>query len=169
MSIKQVHINMADLQVARCPDELICIGLGSCIGLVLYDPRQKIGGIAHVMLPNSRNVDTITHPGKFANTALPELLKKMRAKGAKLEEIQALVFGGANMFPQRGNPERSIGKSNAEAVLYELKLANIPVLGCDIGGHSGRSIYFDTCRGQVKLKKSKESIEKRYVFKGKVR
>ncbi|WP_133130493.1 chemotaxis protein CheD [Legionella yabuuchiae] len=165
MSAKQIHINIADLQVAKCPDELICIGLGSCIGLVLYDSRNKVGGVAHIMLPNSRNVQTITHPGKFANTALPELLKKMRAKGAKQEQINALIFGGANMFPAR-DQRYTIGKLNVEAVLHELKSAGIPVLARDIGGHSGRSIYFNICSGQVLMKKLKESIEKKFAFNG---
>ena len=122
MSTEALYVNLAEIRVASSPSELICLGLGSCIAVALYDPQIKMGGLAHVLLPDSSIASNQNKPGKFANTAVNELLKIMRAKGAKLENIQAKIFGGAEMFPGiNGYDKKSIGECNTLAVIKELE------------------------------------------------
>jgi chemotaxis protein CheD len=158
-----IHVNIAEIQVANSNSELVCLGLGSCIAVVLYDPLNKIGGLAHVMLPNSRLTENLMHPGKFADTAVKALLKKMHEKGANLKQIHAKIFGGANMFSSVNSSNKAtIGQFNTNAVLKELEYYEIPVLAKDVGGHSGRSISFSTRDGLVTMKKIKEGIKKEF-------
>lgn len=166
MNAKTIHVNMAEIQVTLSPNRLVCIGLGSCIGLVLYEPKHKIGGMAHIMLPRAYGVDNVIHPGKFANTAVAELIKQMVSKQASQDNIQAQVFGGASMFPSPNTEEqRSIGAYNTRAVLHELNQFNIPVLAQEVGGQTGRTIIFETASGQVFMKLVRPCTEKIFCFK----
>jgi chemotaxis protein CheD len=161
MTIEALHVNIAEIKVAHNPSELICLGLGSCIAIVLYDPKRKIGGLAHVMLPHNRKKENSDHPGKFADTAVKELIKNMQKLGANIKQIHAKIFGGANMFSSINySNKKSIGELNTLAVIEELKQFGIPILAQDVGGNSGRSIYFSTVDGLVVMKNIKEGIKK---------
>ena len=138
-------VNISEIRVAKSPTELICLGLGSCVAVVLYDPKNKIGGLAHVMLPDSREVINLTKPGKFADTAISCLLTKMQRKGAVLSLIHAKIFGGADMFALNHPACESIGALNVKAVMKQLKHLGIPLFAKDTGGNTGRSIFFLNC------------------------
>src|SRR3712207_9225933 len=108
MSKDEVRIGIGDLNTAMPPQKLITVGLGSCIGIALYDPIKKIGGLAHIMLPDSTQFSNVSNPMKFADLAIPMLLEKMEKQGAVKRHIKAKIAGGASMFNR--SEERRVGK-----------------------------------------------------------
>ena len=110
-----IKVGMADLNVCKAPDGLTTLGLGSCIGLTLYDPVTKIGGMVHYMLPDSTKVSNNSNKAKFADTGIEELLKKVIAAGASKTRLVAKIAGGAKMFEVSGLSDvGNIGARNAE-------------------------------------------------------
>ena len=93
-----VRVGMADLNVCKAPDIITTLGLGSCIGLTLYDPRAKIGGMVHYMLPDSTIISDNSNVAKFADTGIRELLERMMQAGASRRLLEAKIAGGARMF-----------------------------------------------------------------------
>lgn len=146
------RVGMADLAVARSPTVLVTIGLGSCVGVALYDEKARVGGLAHIMLPYSGNVP-VTNPAKFADTALPLLVSNLKREGAAVRRLTAKVAGGAQMF-QLAKPTEAmrIGERNTEAVLAWLSAAGIPVVAQDTGGNWGRTVELDTASGELVVK-----------------
>ncbi|MGB9826171.1 MAG: chemotaxis protein CheD [Desulfofundulus sp.] len=146
------RVGMADLAVGRDPVVLVTIGLGSCVGVALYDDQAKVGGLAHIMLPQANGL-AVTNPAKFADTALPLLVKKMEELGANPRRLTAKVAGGAQMF-QLAQPTEMmrIGERNTEAVLQWLRAAGIRVVAQDTGGSWGRTVELDTSTGELRVK-----------------
>ena len=157
-------VNIAEMKIAKEPMILICIGLGSCIGVALYDPIEKIGGVAHVMLPDSKaakSPEKIAKLAKFADTAIEAMIKKMVARGANIQAMKAKIFGGANIFPSSNpNALMMIGERNIQAVCGELIRHQIPLVAKDVGGNSGRTIYFEVATGMVTVKMLNSREEK---------
>jgi chemotaxis protein CheD len=119
--------------------QMMTIGLGSCIGLTLYDDTLKVGAMVHIMLPESAGRQD--RPGKYADTAIPLLLKELSALGCKNKSLVAKMAGGACMFEYFGT-NLNIGERNAEKVRALLKENNIPLVKEDVGGKMGRSVTF---------------------------
>ena len=119
--------------------------LGSCIGLILHDRKEGVGGLAHIVLPTS-NGDQKT-PGKYADTALPELIRLIEHAGGKTRNLVAKLAGGANMFATVKMV--GIGEQNLAMVEQLLKDAGIPVVGRHCGGQQGRRIAYDVQNGVV--------------------
>jgi len=137
---------MAELQVGATGDVLQALGLGSCIGLVMVDRVNHIGGMVHVMLPDSAvSRDGIPSPGKFADTGVPLLLEKVVEAGGVKSRMVVKMAGGAEMFAFAGkdSPSLSIGKRNYEAVSEQLKLLGMRVDSTDVGGSHGRTLEID--------------------------
>ena len=121
--------------------------LGSCLGVALYDRRLKLGGLAHVVLPYSPG--QIELPGKYADTAIPELLRQMQllSRGEPLRPVAKLA-GGANMFNSYGSLA-TIGEQNITAVERQLEERGIPVVARHVGGEQGRRMLLDSLSGLV--------------------
>jgi chemotaxis protein CheD len=121
--------------------------LGSCLGVAFYDRRLKLAGLAHVVLPHTSGQTNL--PGKYANTAIPELLRQMQQlfPGEALRPIAKLA-GGANMFNSSGSIA-TIGEQNIAAVERLLEEHQIPVVGRHLGGEQGRRMLLDSATGQV--------------------
>lgn len=150
---KSIRVGMSEIVVAETPDILVTLGLGSCIGVCVYDPTIKVGGMAHVMLPDSSTSKEVTTRGKFADTAIPDLIELMQKKGAAKHRMLVKMAGGAQMFAYPGmSPQMHIGYRNAVAVEKALSALGLRVSGKSIGGHSGRSIYMDLATGTVKVR-----------------
>jgi len=146
---KIIKIGMADLNVAAPPDKLQTCGLGSCVGVCLWDPITKIGGMAHIMLPSSTQGKT-GNDAKFADTAIPMLIEQMTKIGAEKSRLVAKIAGGAQMFSfYSANDIMKIGERNAEAVKNALQQFKIKLLAEDTGGNYGRTIEFCTRDGQL--------------------
>jgi chemotaxis protein CheD len=123
--------------------------LGSCLGLALYDRRLKIAGLAHIVLPDSRGRGDL--PGKFADTAVPALMRKMQdLAGDETLKLTAKIAGGANMFNSTG-PTATIGEQNIEAVQRILGELRIPITARHLGGEQGRRMLVDTATGLVTI------------------
>jgi len=119
--------------------QISSIGLGSCVAFILYDRKLKMGGLAHVMLPESNGRSE--RPGKFADTAVPHLICEMEKRGSSRRSLSASLVGGASMFQQfKGNLD--IGKRNICALKEHLSRSGIPLESEDTGGTSGRSVHF---------------------------
>jgi chemotaxis protein CheD len=143
-----VKVGMADLKVTSSPNRLRTTGLGSCVGVTLYDEKLHIVGMAHVMLPSSELSRGQVNVAKFADTAIPELVKQLELAGASRYRLIAKMAGGAQMFAFSGQNEMMrIGPRNVEACKEELKKLNIPVIAEDTGGTFGRTIEIDSNTG----------------------
>ena len=119
--------------------------LGSCVGLVLFDPVEKVGGVALIMLPASDGRDG--SPGKFVDTAIPELIFQLEQFGAKKSRMTAKIVGGANMFAS--DAASAIGDRNLDAIRAELQQRAIPIAGSHCGGIQGRRMMFSVATGRV--------------------
>ena len=146
-----ITVGMADYKTAKTPDLLCTIGLGSCIGICVFDQAMKLGGMAHIMLPTSNG-----HAGKdvmkFADTCIELMLKDIANMGGSKSRLKAKIAGGAQMFAFPGTPVLQIGERNAEAVGVELRKHGIPVLVAETGGNFGRTIYFDVTTGALRIR-----------------
>ncbi len=153
MPPNSIVLGMADLLVVASPVTLITLGLGSCIGLVVYDTYAKIAGMAHIMLPDSRGLSS-EKVGKFADTAVPALIDEMLRKGATRSRIKAKIAGGAQMFSLPGSsPEfLTVGAKNVNETKKRLARLGIPLTASDTGGNKGRTIEFSTSSWMLKVK-----------------
>ena len=147
-----IVVGMADLKVAKHPDVLTTLGLGSCVGICLFDAASKIGGLAHVMLPSYKGYEGQTIM-KFADSAIIELLNQMTRIGAKRTSLIAKIAGGAHMFGKASsNDMLKIGERNAAASLAILAQLKIPVRANETGGTHGRTIILDLNDGSLKIR-----------------
>lgn len=138
-----VKVGMADLNVCVSPDGITTLGLGSCVGIALRDPVTKIGGLAHIMLPDSTTIRNNTNIPKFADTGIEELVKQVVAKGANRTRLVAKIAGGAQMFAfQSKNEMVRVGERNVEATKKKLAQLKIPILAEDTGKNYGRTVIF---------------------------
>ena len=138
-----IKVGMADLNVCKAPDAITTLGLGSCIGVVLYDARSKICGMVHVMLPDSTAIKTKDNPAKFADTGIRDLLAMLAKQGVQKTSLQAKIAGGAQMFAFNSNNDLlRVGQLNAEAVKKVLAGYGIRLVAEDCGANYGRTIEF---------------------------
>lgn len=136
-----IKVGMADLKAGKSPDSIISYGLGSCVGIALYDPQTKVGGLAHIMLPDSTQARATDNTAKFADTALPVLLDQVLALGGSRNRLTAKIAGGSQMFSfAQATDVMRIGDRNAEAVKAVLKSLSIRLVAEDVGGNYGRTV-----------------------------
>lgn len=149
-----VKVGMADLNIATDGAILKTTGLGSCVGLTLFDPLRKVAGMAHVMLPSSDIArETKMNLAKYADTAIPELLDRMIAAGAMVERMKAKMAGGAQMFAMSGQSDSlRIGPRNVDSCTEMLNKFKIPILSQDTGGSFGRTIEFNSISGMLSIR-----------------
>jgi chemotaxis protein CheD len=144
-----VSIGMGKMGVCRSEDDgLYALGLGSCIGLAVLDRNARIGGLAHIVLPESSQ-DGDEEAGKFADRAVPELILRMREAGASPRHMEAVLVGGARMF---ATGDLDIGARNAEAVRQALDAMSVKVHATATGGSLGRSVRVSAATGTVTMK-----------------
>ena len=150
---KMIKIGMAELDVCLPPDAITTLGLGSCVGVVLYDPAKKICGMVHVMLPDSTKIKNNGNIAKFADTGIEELLRRLLEKGAVRKNLVAKIAGGAQMFAFKSdNDMLRVGERNVEATKNKLKQLQIPVIAEDTGKNAGRTIEFYPETGELLIK-----------------
>ncbi len=143
-------IGIGEYSIGSFP--MMTIGLGSCIGLTMYDPNLKLGAMVHIMLPESSGRSD--RPGKYADTAVPLLVKELLALGCKSRSITAKIAGGACMFEYFGT-NLNIGERNAEKVRKLLKEHHICLAAEDVGGKVGRSVTFlPSSDGKVSIRRA---------------
>lgn len=149
----EIRVRVADFAVATQPAVLSTVGVGSCIAIALYDPEKRVGGMAHVLLPSETMARDRSNRAKFPASAIPLLLERMRALGARPGHITAKIAGGASMFTSllaSGGPQ--MGERNVSATRHALERSGIPILAQDVGGGHGRSIYFHLSDGRLHVR-----------------
>lgn len=147
--MSRITVGISDLNVAKGTDELITYALGSCVGICIYDPMAKVGGLSHIMLPSSTmNQNAAATPMRFADTAIVILIKKLEFMGASPRRMKAKIAGGAQMFAAVGNSSLSnIGQRNVEAVKAVLAEQRVPIVAEDTGKNYGRTLLFSPADG----------------------
>lgn len=151
--MNQIKVGMADYKVAPKPKTLITLGLGSCVGITLYDRIYGVAGLAHIMLPSSLEIKNNSNKAKFADTAIDEMIKEMIALGAKKRNLISKLAGGAQMFKfSNQNDVLRVGERNAAACRKKLQELGIQVIAEDIGGNFGRTIQLDSEDGSLMIK-----------------
>ncbi len=160
--IQIVKVGIADMKLVKTPDRIRTAGLGSCVGLVIYDIDKKVAGLAHVMLPES-SLSRVSNfnPAKYADTAVEILVSQLIADGARKFALKAKMAGGAQMFQFAANNEMMrIGPRNVEAVRKELARLHICLVSEDVGGNSGRTIEFNPEDGLLEIKTVNQGTKK---------
>lgn len=149
-----IKVGIADLNIIKAPDTIRTSGLGSCVGIVLYDMSKQVAGLAHIMLPDSGLAkQNQINKYKYADTAIDYLIEKLIENDARKFSIKAKIAGGAQMFQINGTSDvMRIGPRNVEAVKERLKMHRIPIISSDVGGNSGRTIEFDPSTGKLKIR-----------------
>lgn len=147
-----IIVGMADSAVAKRPEKITTLGLGSCVGLVMFDKNSGVGGMVHIMLPSVDNAKAKDNPAKFADTGVPYLLECMIKEGASKASIKAKIAGGAKMFSFSSNNLLNIGERNIAATKEALKQLRIPLIAEDTGENYGRTIILDTENGELTVK-----------------
>lgn len=138
-----IKVGMADLNICKSPDGLTTLGLGSCVGIALRDPVTKVGGLAHIMLPDSTAIKDNTNIPKFADTGIVELVNRIACAGGSKSRLVAKIAGGAQMFAfQNKSSLIKVGEKNVMAVKKKLEELNIPILAEDTGENFGRTVIF---------------------------
>lgn len=149
--MSEIFVNMGEISSAKDHGILTTIGLGSCVGVTLYDDRAKVGVMGHIFLPRSRPNDQGAPPGKYADTGIPAMIAEAIRLGASKIRLQAKLAGGANLFPNLNMKSLSIGQQNVEAVKELLSKHGIPIVGQDVAGNHGRKMRFFVENGLVSV------------------
>lgn len=151
---EMIKVGMADLKTCKVPDALTTLGLGSCVGIALYDPATKISGLAHIMLPDSTKIRNNQNIAKFADTGITELIRQMVAMGANKSRMVAKIAGGAQMFMMDSSKSdlMRVGERNVEAVKEKLAAEHIKILASDTGLNYGRTVELYSETGDFVIK-----------------
>lgn len=149
-----VKVGMADMKICESPIKLTTLGLGSCVGIVLYDKITKISGMIHIMLPDSTKIKNNSNRAKFADTGIADMFHQMLDKGAKQDGMIAKIAGGAQMFSfgSNYNDLMSVGEKNVSAVKNILEQMKIKIMAEDTGLNYGRTIIFNSIDGSLLIK-----------------
>ena len=151
-----VQVGISELAVSDGDDTLKSYGLGSCLAIALYDPDAEIGGLAHAMLPDG---DAATNsdrkPGKYADTAIRALLRRMVERGATYTAVEAKLAGGSDMFEFDSFGD-GVGQRNVDAAREELEKLGVPIVAEDVGGTHGRTVKFTPGTGKLVVKTADE-------------
>jgi chemotaxis protein CheD len=141
-----LRIGIGELVVSKSPAVLRTL-VGSCVGMTLYDPFRKVGGMAHIVHPESNG--RVDQPGKYADTAIRELMRELANQGGEQRRLVAKYAGGAKMLNAfSSNP---IGDLNVEMIERILTQLGIPILGRECGGKHGRRLALDLTRGVLRI------------------
>jgi chemotaxis protein CheD len=154
--VTDVRVRVADLAAAT-EGTLTTLGLGSCVAIALHDPVARVGGLAHILLPDITMARDRSNPAKFPSTAVPALVIRMTALGAQTARIRAKIVGGASMFasllPRNG---LNVGERNVAAARAALSAAGIDLVGEEVGADHGRNVVLYVDDGRVEVRSLKK-------------
>lgn len=164
-----ITVGIADLNIAKAPERLVTYALGSCVGICLYDSDRRIAGLAHIMLPWSKEAAAaggakngssgVAAEYRFADTGITELIRLMCAAGARKHALTAKIAGGAKMFSFNSSVF-NIGERNVEAVRRVLAAYEIPIIAEDTGKDYGRTIFFSAEDGSLEIRAASKPVLK---------
>jgi chemotaxis protein CheD len=156
--VSVVHVRIARLAVAAGQGRLVAVGLGSCVAVTLYDRLRRVGGMAHVLLPDPSAARDATNPLRFATTAVP-LLRRAVAEAGGTGPLEAKLVGGAALFgAMLGSGGRQVGERNVAAVRRAVADLGIAIVATETGGASGRTAEFDVATGALEVRSVRGGI-----------
>ena len=149
-----IRVGISEIKVTEYPNKLRTAGLGSCVGIILYDRYMGIAGMAHCMLPDHTIFKNTPQqfPGKFVDTAIQELLKDLALRGSRPGHLMAKLAGGAEMFKFSDRSMARIGERNIQASKRALEASQIPLVAEETGGQFGRTIEFDIATSLLNIR-----------------
>lgn len=148
-----IKVGMADLNIGKVPQTITTLGLGSCVGIALFDKTTGRGGLAHIMLPDSTAIRRNENKAKFADTGIEELIDQLEKKGVNRRRLVAKIAGGAKMFETSVKSDISyIGQRNVEATKKKLLELKIPIISEDTGLNFGRTVELHLDSGDFVIK-----------------
>jgi chemotaxis protein CheD len=154
----EIRVKVADYAVAA-EGVIATIGLGSCVAIALYDSTARVGGLAHILLPDESMSRDRSNPAKFPATILPIVLDEMRHLGASRRRVRAKIAGGASMFANLiATNAINIGEKNVASVRAVLEKAKVPIVGEDVGSDHGRSVYLFVSDGRVEVRSLRKGM-----------
>ena len=155
-----IKVGIAQMDVVRAPNTIRTSGLGSCVGVILYDESKQIAGLIHVMLPDSSlGRSDVVNVAKFADTGIKALIELLKLEGVHAFKLKAKIAGGAQMFQFTSDKDSMrIGPRNVEAVKAELRKNSIPLVAEDTGGYSGRIIEFDPITSKLNTRTVNQGV-----------
>ena len=139
-----IKVGIADWKLCKTPNQITTIGLGSCVGVVLYNNISDCCGLLHIMLPSSKEIKNNSHRAKFADTGIEDMILALEQQGLRKDSLYAKIAGGAAMFQFSGTTELgSVGERNVKAVKETLSAYHISIVAEDTGSDYGRTVIFD--------------------------
>jgi chemotaxis protein CheD len=154
----RIVVKMGELVVSDREGDTLTSILGSCVGVIIFDPAGKRAGMAHVMLPHKVDPNApVEKRAKYAGTAVKELCREMVSRGSSIGSLQAKLCGGARMFSD--NNLQNIGERNVYVAKLALRRLKIPVVAERTGGDRGRNVIVDVATGLVKVKDAEGKVE----------
>jgi len=149
---KIIEVNMSEMKIARAPDLLVTRGLGSCLGITLYDPVKKIGAMAHPMLPDIDKAKIKSNPCRFVNSVINKIIEDLKKEGCLKMNLVAKLFGGAHMFSFIAQDSiLNVGEKNIEMAEAIFQQYGIKVAAEELRGTIGRTIELDLENGKVRV------------------
>lgn len=150
--MKEIKVEIGNFKIGT-NSLLIAFGLGSCIGVFLYDPIKKTGALGHVLLPGISEDDSMIKQRKYCFNLIEIMLEDLLHEGSQKESLIAKIAGGAHMFQFFSTSERRpIGSKNVQSAKLKLQEEKIPLIGEDVGGDYGRTLVANTNTGIVIVK-----------------
>jgi chemotaxis protein CheD len=147
---KNIEVNIAEVKIVRSPDVLVTRGLGSCLGITIYDPLKKIGGMAHAMLPDIDVAKVKSNPARFVNSVIRKMVEDLEKEGGFRSRFVAKIFGGAHMFSFiSADNILNVGQKNIDTAIEVFKDLGVKVGAQETGGSFGRTIEFNLENGMV--------------------
>jgi chemotaxis protein CheD len=146
------HVRIAQLAVGKGAGRFVAVGLGSCVAVTIYDRTRLVGGMAHILLPDTHAARDASNPARFATSAIPMLIEAMKAEGAR-GPFEAKLAGGAALFgTMLGSGGQQMGERNVNSARSVLAAMGIPVVATDTGGAAGRTVSFDLATGVLEVR-----------------
>ncbi|RXA18732.1 chemotaxis protein CheD [Methanosarcina sp. MSH10X1] len=146
---KLIIVGIGAYALARSPVKIKTYGLGSCVGIALYDRRERIGGLVHAMLPSISNARIKENPLKYTDSGIEYLAGEIVKKGSSRKRLEAKLVGGAHMFENRN---MNIGERNIELARKTLERLEISIVAEDTGKNYGRTVTLDTSTGDLLIR-----------------
>ena len=144
------HVSIAQARIDRAPMVLKAYGLGSCVAVGLYDPKTRLGGMGHMLLPDRPTSGSLGSENKYVDAGIYHIVDELVRAGANRDTLVAKIAGGANMFETSYQTLiNSVGARNAKSARQTLNLLGIPILGEEVGGNRGRTVEFDLATGEM--------------------
>ena len=155
-------VSIGEFRVAGGSEKLVIHGLGSCVALLLHDPKAGVSALGHILLPEPPARNAPDTPGRFASTAVPAMLQALKARGARPERIIAKVAGAAQMFRyEHKTDEETVGARNLKATLQALERLGLTVAASDTGGSHGRTLVVEAGTGRILIRAVR--VEEKYL------